>query len=243
METYYILQSLIYAFNEDIVRDEIMNRACRVASNADVRWKGTVRLNRQSQFTQHRKWRLCTAKRDDRMIVFTASYTYRKNRVHYVAFVLRPSKRELLCFDPGYDLYLYGRHKIIPMVANALHEDGWIDAPILLQGPCTRKRQHGFGIQYNGDNPRKVRLPADAFCQTWTLFFLTTFIQHDGDVSFFEEWCRIQPRQREFFLLQNFTLPTLSTTLSKRAKSILNISEKDKRIVETYIMNTFWTRV
>lgn len=243
METYYILQRLIYAFNEDSLRNDIMMRTSRVSPSSNkARWKGTIRLNRKSTFTQFRTWRLSTSNHD-KMILFTASYVYRRNRVHYVAFVLEPSKRQLVCFDPGYDLYLYGRHKIIPMVANALHDAGWIDAPIVLHGPCTQKKQHGFGIQYNGENPHKVKLPADAFCQMWTLFFLVMYVRCNGTLSFFDEWCRINPRYREFFLLQNFTLPMINSNLSKRSLSVLNVSEEDKSKIETYVTTTFWTRV
>lgn len=237
METYYILQGLIYAFNEDRVRDMVMKRASSSSSKTKFVWKGTLRLDAslssREQLTALQRWR----RRGDKIFLFTASYVYRRNRIHYVAFAFDPRRRSLVCFDPGYDLYLYGRHKIIPLVANALYEAGRIDAPTILKGPCLRRQ--GFGIQYDGRNAKKVVLPADAFCQMWTLFFLTTYVQENGSLSFFEDWCRVRPRFREYFLLQHFTIPMLRQHPSVLVHEGGNVSDR----LERYLTMAFWTQV
>lgn len=244
MEIYYILQGLIHTFNNDAVRNAILRRTClssrrganrpsshKTKHTVDWQWKGTFRLGPKTPFVQYKRWR---RRSPDTTFLFTAYYVYRRNRVHYVAFAFQPSQRRLVCFDPGYDLYLYGRHKIIPMVANAMHASGTIDTPLILKGPCLDRQ--GLGIQFNGENPKKTVLPADAFCQMWTLFFLRTYVQSRGDLGFFNDWCKITPPRRPPFLLSQFTIPMLHEFDVLRR----SLSSDDLFHLQKYLTQTYW---
>lgn len=226
-----LLQNLIYLFNEDHVRDSIMTRVLKNNKSRFV-WKGTIMIHKEQSFQEYRKWRLSK----DKLYLFSVGYVYRGNSVHYVGFILDPGRKRLLCFDPGYNLYLYGSHKIIPMVVNELKEKKIISNQILLKTKCPKKYyQENYGIQYNGKSPYKILLPADAFCQTWTLYFLWSFVKLEEDTKFFENWCKIRPSLREFFILQSFILPNLEFIPSYPKKDIITI--------EKFLLQQYWMKI
>lgn len=146
---------------------------------------------------------------------FTVCILYQTNLVHYVAFVFDVRHRSLLSFDPGVELYQRGLKTVIPALRKIFFTLGLCTAPMLKQdaltvGRCDMKF-HGkrFGVQYNGRIHRD--LPADAFCQTWTLFFLVR-LHASRDASFVQkEWCKIDPFQREAYLLVTFIIPLLTS--------------------------------
>jgi hypothetical protein len=142
--------------------------------------------------------------------MFTVAYVYRGDLIHYVSFVYEPFSRRLHAFDPGYNLYLYGKHKIIPMVATAFRDRDLIDTfiDVIPHGRCTHS---SFGVQYDGRSPCKVLLPADVFCQTWTLFFLVSWIREKGNLAFFRRWCRVDPPKRKTYLIRTFVRPLVAS--------------------------------
>jgi hypothetical protein len=231
MEVNNILQELIYLFNEDGVRNSIINRVLKQNKTRYV-WKGTFMLSKDEPFQQYRKWRLSNTK----LYLFSVGYVYNGNSVHYVAFILDPKKKQLICFDPGYNLYLYGSHKIIPIIVKQLKNDEIITNQIVLKTKCPKKYyKENYGLQYNGQSPYKILLPADAFCQTWTLYFLSTFIKLKEDITFFEEWCKIRPPIREFFILESFILPNLEW--------IPRFPKTDVIIIEKFLIQQYWKKI
>ena len=230
-EVNIILQNLIYLFNEDRVRDSIMSRVLKKNKTRYV-WKGTFMLQKDKPFNDYRKWRLCNTK----LYLFSVGYVYRGNSVHYVAFILDPKRKKLLCFDPGYNLYLYGSFKIIPIVFKQLKEDDIISNQIILKTKCVKKYfKENYGLQYNGQSPYKILLPADAFCQTWTLYFLSSFVKLNEDTTFFEEWCKIRPSLREFFIIQSFILPHL--------EFIPSFPKNDVITIEKFLLQQYWMKI
>jgi hypothetical protein len=231
MEVNQILQNLIYLFNENRVRDSIMNRVLKKNTKRYI-WKGTFMLSGDRPLLNYRRWKLINTK----LYLFTVGYTYRGNSVHYVAFILDPKKKQLLCFDPGYNLYLYGTHKIIPMVVKQLTSDGIISNQIILKTKCSKKYyKENYGLQYNGKSPYKTLLPADAFCQTWTLYFLFSFVRLQEETSFFEEWCKIQPSLREFFIIQRFILPNI--------EFIPSFPKSDINKIDRFLLQQYWMKI
>jgi hypothetical protein len=156
--------------------------------------------------------------------VFTVCLLYDVTSVHYVTFVYDPKHRRLLSFDPGVELYHHGQKTIVPMIRNIFASLDMIEKTRNI-GTCHsyRFQKKSFGIQFNG-NIHHV-LPADAFCQSWTLFFLIRlFYQNDNNIdSFVTNWCRIKPRRREMFLSSQFLLPTLLyfPRINKRFETML----------------------
>jgi len=195
MKIYNILQNLIYTFNKDSVR----SRVIRPHLKKDYIYKGTFILDKQ--FPSFNLWRM----QKNKKYLFTVAYRYRSNRIHYVAFVYDASTHQLICFDPGYNLYLYGRFKIIPIVISIFKQS---IPSLVVQGKCPMTK---YGIQFTNQS----KFPADAFCQTWTLFFLISYLHKNGDISFFKEWCKIPPSKRQYFLLHHFVLPTTKKHIPK----------------------------
>jgi len=151
------------------------------------------------------------------------------NSIHFVSFLYDESRRQLVCFDPGFNLYQNGTRVVIPIVTNLFIRLGWIsdeDASIPV-GRC-KKLYHGrrYGVQYNGEDPDRVGLAADAFCQSWSLFFIISCILFRGDWSFVEHWCSIEPQQREQFIMERFFLPhvLLNDTVLKLFREHMRVS-------------------
>ena len=236
------LQSLIYTMNEVPIRNQIVRNALRESLSSQrpkYRWKGTwtfellpdnsLRMRDPScslfhEFLQSR-WKCKTPV----ISLFTVCLVYDGNRVHYVAFVYRSDDQTLLSFDPGVGLYPHGQRTIVPYIRNTFSQLKWVSASRDV-GRCHDFTFCGkrWGIQYNGDYT--YSFPADAFCQTWTLFFVTRMVIQDdtSDVSFVDTWCKIHPPRREEFLLLSFVLPELRTnrSLQKQYLSQLQMSPR-----------------
>lgn len=199
------LLHIMSTMNEDHVRDRLIRDALRRRPDKTRRyiWKGTHVLRRGLTFTPILdSW----AMRSDASYLFTVAYVYKTYLIHYVAFIYTSATRTLLVFDPGYNLYLYGKHKIIPLVVGAFRRRRYIRTckDII---PRTRCPHSTFGVQFDGRSPRTTLLPADVFCQTWTLFFITMWIQSSESLDFFDRWCRVSPEQRKHFLVDQFVVP------------------------------------
>lgn len=143
--------------------------------------------------------------------VFTVCIFYEVHLVHYVSFVYDAKKKTLTSFDPGVELYLHGMQTIVPCLRKIFYDLYFTKVPMLKQdaftiGRCDYTFNKRKGVQYNGKN--NLKLPADAFCQTWTLFFLARYSM-DRDASFVKVWCNINPFQRESYVLSAFIIPTI----------------------------------
>lgn len=235
-----ILQELIYALNEDRERDVIMRHLCRTTSHTShVVWKGTFRLDARRRSFQ--PWRL----RARRCYLFTVAYRYGQNRIHFVAFVLDTMNDDgrvrLVCFDPGYNLYVQGTKVIVPIVRNAFEKGlGKRHLNVVYRTACIpipRTSKVAFGVQFNGGASGRGRIDmADAFCQSWTLFFLKTYVENDQTDDFFKKWCAIPPRDRWVFLTHSFLIPSvvqhrvLRTTFCRHLPTL-----------QSYLLSSFWT--
>lgn len=218
-------------------RDTISPATAKSRGTAGTRphmvWKGTFFMNKTRNFTAYRKWDLNKAK----IFLFTVAYIYQDHNVHYVAFALDTNKSRLVCFDPGDDLYLYGKLKIIPRIVNDMRKCQIIKrvTDVKLVAKCEGSM---FGIQYDGRSARKTVLPADAFCQSWTIYFLKMYVEHNGSTSFFKDWCKIEPSLRQLFLLESFIIPTINTD------RILYRSLKDDiPLLRDRLLTNYWTRL
>jgi hypothetical protein len=140
--------------------------------------------------------------------IFTVCILYDTNLVHYVSFVYDAKLQTLYSFDPGMELYLHGLKTIIPGVRKIFHDLKLANkSNSSVIGRCNFSfRGKKPGIQFNGEIHRD--LPADAFCQTWTLFFLTRLITL-RNMDFVTIWCQIPPARRESYLVIAFIIPLL----------------------------------
>jgi hypothetical protein len=179
----------------------------------------------------HNKTSACTA-------MFTVCLLYDVNLVHYVSFVYLPSERVLLSFDPGVEVYPHGQKTIVPRVHALMKSLGLVDAH-RVEGACSvfRFRQKKHGVQFNGRTADK--LPADAFCQSWTLFFLVRVLylpdrSLDRIAALVRDWCRIPPEGRQYFLTSFFILPTLTyfSAIGERYVGMLGGRHGKKEAVE-----------
>jgi len=221
----YLLQSLIYTMNEESVRNELIQNCIRVSSSSyPCKWLGTWTI----EYDKKKEMRIRSTQKtmnefvkslsfqSNTIYLFTVCFVYEGNRVHYVAFIYYPSLKKLVSFDPGVELYHHGQMTIVPHIRNVFYEHRLISNNVINRqqniGKCLEFSFCGkkWGIQYNANHTHS--LPADAFCQTWTLFFLTRWIlQLDPmDLSFVGNWCKIHPTRRELFLLSFFILPQLN---------------------------------
>lgn len=239
MEINNILQGFIYSLNEKLFRDSVMSFSTKRFGN-QIQWKGTIFLDKDHlNFHQYRKWKLMKKK----IYMFTVAYTYDKNRIHFVAFILDMNHQTLYCFDPGHNLYVHGAKTIIPIVVHELVNNNIVTKKIFFKTSCPQKYMNTmFGIQYNGQlSYKSSKSPielccADAFCQTWTLFFLQTYLNNNCSTSFFKLWCRIPPKFREQFLLQQFIIPNIyqNPMINKIYGNVL-----DK--LHEYSLRDFWS--
>ena len=145
-----------------------------------------------------------------RKIMFTCCYCYDYASVHFVSFIYDSKRRKLTHFDPGVHLYPKGQEVLVPSVVKAfklaklIEKNKYGKPNDELGDDCPRYqyilKQEPIGIQYNGNN-------RDAFCQSWTLFFLVDQIKHFDESV--ENLCRIIPENRELHLYEHFIIPFL----------------------------------
>lgn len=230
IENDHLLQQFIYTMNEYRFRTMIMNHHLK-HSHSSHKWCGTwtVQLNNNDlvfrdmdplfksklrtnisihDFIKHYKSKWF---KKEGLTLFTVCLVYEGNLVHYVAFIYSPLDKTLISFDPGVSLYHHGQETIVPKVTEAFRANGLILDKNEVLGSCKVYRWKGrrMGVQFDGQKQRER--PADAFCQTWTLFFLIRYLYtHRYNFNdFVQSWCSIPPKQRRFFLLSNFIIPTL----------------------------------
>jgi hypothetical protein len=226
-----LLQNIIYFFNQTKIRNYVIEHFIEMYHVKEkVVWDGTYYFNEEgkmdnyyhpelkeksttlTEFIKSRK--PFHEKNKKKFIIFTACILYEENKVHYLAFVYDTQRQLLVCFDPGIRLYHKGQDILVPLLAKTFKECRLIPTLKNIErvGLCSKKFYgQQWGIQYEGSNPKQTNLPADSFCQLWTICFLVEFIKNRCSDTFLSHWCTVPPKIRESFALtyanQFFTLP------------------------------------
>lgn len=228
-----LLQNIIYFFNQTKIRDFVIQHFISMY-NLDniVCWDGTYYFDEKghmdsfyhpelsssthlTDFIKSKKaFSLKKHKKQHTFVIFTACILYEENKVHYLAFVFDTKRRILVCFDPGIRLYHKGQDVLVPLIAKSFLDCDLIPSLNNIErvGLCNTKFYgKQWGIQYQGSNPAHTNLPADSFCQLWTICFLVEFMKNKCSDVFLSNWCQVPPSIRESFALtyanQFFTLP------------------------------------
>jgi hypothetical protein len=206
--------------NREEVRDKIMRDCLKTKELSRFKWFGTItlsglvnKLNVNSwkkkklnkslyDFVKEIKWD------NKKTYLFTVMYVYEEYKVHYLSFIYEPSINRLTHFDPGISLYEHGQMTVVPSVNKVFCDLKLIKKKSKEIGICNSFKWKGkkMGIQYNNLNHY---FPADAFCQSWTIFFFIRYCNSSFDFEFLKSWCNLKPEKRELFLISNFILPFL----------------------------------
>jgi len=149
--------------------------------------------------------------------IFTVCYHYKEANVHFVSFLYLKENQELYSFDPGVDVYEEGQDILVPKIVESFQKSGLLPPSgtnhLELGNMCPKFRyifrDEPIGIQYNGKTK-------DAFCQTWTLYYLVQTIQ---DQTIVKKLCQKHPANREVYLFKEFIIPILE----KNPDYVLNI--------------------
>lgn len=224
-----MIQNIIYFFNQPKIRDYVLSvNINNLPAGKKVKWDGTHFFDEYGSMdpyhhpdtegmslTQFLKKRKHYNDGDDGYVLATCCITYEGNRVHFLSLIYNKKKGVLTFFDPGIHLYEKGQDVAVPIVSDAFLKNGWIkntNNHIERVGLCSRD-YHGkkWGIQYDGSDPKKTKLPADSFCQSWTLYYLVEFLRNKCTDKFFSKWCMVPPDKRETFMMMKFFLPYLET--------------------------------
>lgn len=220
-----MIQNIIYFFNQPAIRDYVILHHKNIFPiGKKVLWDGTYFFNEKGYMDPYHhenignnvslvdflKKRENYQTKNCLFILATCCVTYDENKVHFLSIIYDRKKRILIFFDPGIHLYEKGQDVAVPIVNNAFIKNGFIknNSNIERIGLCSRD-YHGkkWGIQYNGSDPTITKLPADSFCQSWTLYYLVEFLRNQCTDKFFSSWCSIPPKKRETYILMNFFLP------------------------------------
>lgn len=219
-----MIQNIIYFFNQPQIRDYVISLHTNILpSGKNVEWDGTYFFNENGNIdpyhhtntnnmslTEFLKKRESYHNDNTRFVLSTCCVTYEGNKVHFLSLIYDKKKRVLVFFDPGIHLYEKGQDVAVPIVKDAFLKNGWIKNKHNIEriGLCS-SNYHGkkWGIQYDGSDPKTTKLPADSFCQSWTLYYLVEFLRNNCSDKFFSSWCSVSPEKRETFMMMNFFLP------------------------------------
>lgn len=248
-----MIQNMIYFFNQPHVRDHLIDFHIKTLPlSTKVEWDGTyffdekgitdvhhhkgINLPLSTFLKQKNKY---DEKNNVRFIISTCCVTYEGNRVHFLSMIYDKKQKSLIFFDPGIHMYEKGQDVAVPIVHKAFIDNGWVKN-IERVGLCP-KNYYGrkWGIQYNGDNPMTSKLPADSFCQSWTLYYLIEFIRNKCSDKFFTLWCSIEPDARETFILMNFFLPHIQHDKKLFDEWKQFYPEGDLQLLNQYTINNF----
>lgn len=236
---YGFLQNFIYFMNSPTVRNEIIRKFYK--TQPSVEWWGTF-------YVSGPKHKLVVTAHDNRVIeesllkffqefskqlknnkinIYTICYQYENNHVHYITDVYDNRTQSIYHFDPGVSLYEHGQKTIIPSWERQYKNLGLLKTSTDL-GTCHTFSWKGkkMGVQYDGSSGD---FPADAFCQTWTIFFLYRLSFNISNYNFVKQWCGIRPSKRKAFLISNFIIPFL-TQNKKYYQSVLKMGKLSKKI-------------
>ena len=209
------LQNFIYLMNDEKVRNTIITKFCTDCSR-NLKYIGTFYVNgpKYKLFDINQKQSLkkilCSKLRKLKTkheIHFTVSYSYDDSSVHYVSFVYISSMKKLIHFDPGISMYEHGQTTIVPSVSQLLKQENFLQSHEEI-GECHQFKwgKKKTGVQFN-NHPYQA-CPRDAFCQTWTVFFIFQ-TSKCKTFRFVKKWCEILPENREAYLVQHFIVPIL----------------------------------
>ena len=228
-----ILQELIYFFNNTDVRNYLIRHfMSKMEPESGCQYMGTFFVREKDDDSREllmdkehhgetlfatlaellgAKKKYLSQKR--KKTLFTLAILYKVASIHFVSFMYDPVQRRLVTFDPGNNLYHNGSRVLIPNCIDTFVEHNLLphqDA-VTRTGPC-KQYYFGrtFGPQYNGEDPDETDLPADAFCQSWSLRFKLNCILNKGDPSFVKKWCDIKPQNREASMVRDFFIPILT---------------------------------
>lgn len=222
------VQHLIYFFADAKVRRRVLANAFATLEDV-VQW-GTIYVTEKNveqtllQKLRHKveAWLGDAAQRE---AAFTICISYGVRSVHFVAVVLQKEASHdhknihVISFDSGSHLYPHGERVVLPALRRTLRRladhVSRVKAHI---GVCPHHvstpasfRHRRFGLQFDASTVHS--LPADAFCQCWSLFFLVEWAMRGVRAergAFAWQWCRIPPKDRRAFLLRAFILPALA---------------------------------
>ena len=218
MDQSSFLQNFIYLMNNPQVRESIIKDFCKTCKDKII-YLGTFYVSGakynlvdnsfKTPFDKKlvKKMKQCQKKANNQNIHFTVSYTYDEVSVHFVTFVYEFSKKKMIHFDPGIGMYDHGQKTIVPSVLAIFQNSNLLDENNEL-GICHKFMWKGkkTGVQFN--NLYHLSCPRDAFCQSWTIFFIYQSTK-SKTFSFVKKWCNIAPEKREAFLILNFIIPVL----------------------------------
>lgn len=220
MELVEFLQNFIYLMNDTQIRNKVIRNCLKQKNLKSHKWLGTIvlsgevnklnvdRVNDKNVNKPLKKYFNEISWQKDNIYFFTIMYTYENFKVHYLSYIYEPNKKELTHFDPGISLYEHGQKTVVPSMNKVFCSLNLIKKNSDELGVCNCFRWKGkkMGIQFNGLNEY---FPADAFCQTWTLFFFIRYC-NSFDYNFLKSWCKLKPQKRELFLISNFVIPFLN---------------------------------
>lgn len=139
--------------------------------------------------------------------VFTCCYHYGTANVHFIAIIYIAKSKELLVFDSGVGVYPEGETHMLPLIKEAFTQAKLLKNTAELGKACYQHRyiakDEPPGIQFAGDD--KLR---DAFCQTWSIWFLVNFLKKKKVIR---KVCKLHPSNREIFLIKDFIVPILES--------------------------------
>lgn len=248
------LQQFIYLMNETDIRNEIITKRSKFFGN-NVEWLGSwdvcgnkfdlsflsippcFHSSLKDKSVLNVLQKKMTLKKS-KNCMFTICYHYEDRKVHYVSFIYDRENKRLQHFDPGISLYLHGQETLVPSIYKVFKTIGLVEKNQEL-GKCihqTKWKGKIMGIQFDGGE--NLALPADAFCQTWTIFFLVRMMANGFESEdFIQKWCSIPPKRREAFLISSFILPILLEfpKFYKRVCNNIDIQDNFIQIMYDYI--------
>lgn len=219
-----MIQNLIYFFNQQSIRDYIITfHANIIPDGKKIKWDGTyffdesgnmdiyhhADMKKQMVLADFLRNRPSYHDKDCRFVLSSCCITYEGLKVHFLSIIYDTKKKFLVFFDPGIHLYEKGQDLAVPIVKDAFVKNGWISNVNMERVGLCSANYHGkkWGIQYDGNDPKITKLPADSFCQSWTIYYLVEFLRNKCTDTFFSNWCSVPPEKREAFIMMNFFLP------------------------------------
>lgn len=203
------LQQYIYDMNIVSLRTRIINSVIRNYQNRgnNFIWLGSLKfheselINSRTRVLNRLKQKIM--ERSKSIFLLTCSYVYQENSIHYISIIYDQTLDQVVIFDSGYNLYQVGKNVLIPMMKDFFNSLS-TNVSIKKKTTCVASN---YGVQLKLLTKSLSR--PDAFCQSWSLYFIISYIRNGRNLSFFEAWCSLKPKQRERFLYQNFIIPTI----------------------------------
>lgn len=264
-----ILQYIIYFFNKNNVRDTIISdKITELDLQNKIHYMGSISFcednnsivlcepydyknlktyfNKEKDYFDNLDWFKLIEDNKHKILekpitIFTVCLHYNKQSVHYVSFIYIKNKG-ITSFDPGHEIYKEGNNILKPAVFKSFSKLLPKKHKVVQQlgKQCSKFRyivkDEPSGIQWNGKN-------RDAFCQTWTIYFLVDFLekytQPTQKYKLIGELCQTLPNNREVKLFADFIIPVMIKYSKKNwLNEILNNyyeyeMEDSKRLTKT----------